>query len=64
MTETITAMLEQGENTPDWDAQKLHGAVVVLHSTELYMTPDEHKRFTVLVNRLRQKMREALYSDS
>lgn len=56
----IHAHLEAGEKTPDWDAQKLRGHITALHSTELYMNKEEHERYMVLVDRLREKMRRIM----
>lgn len=60
MLEHINAHLEAGEKTPDWDSQKLRGHITVLHSTEMYMSKEEHDRFLALVERLRGRMKQMM----
>lgn len=54
----IDSQLKAGEETPEWDMQKLRGHVALLSAARLYMNDDQARRCQALTERYQRRMKE------
>lgn len=58
MIPDIDAQLKAGEETPEWDMQKLRGHVALLSGVKLYMSDEQARRCQALTERYLRRMKE------